>query len=151
MMNGKPLLTNHGYFNLGTPRNPLNPFYTIASGAGFNPLGDDYIDEGLGGLLATRGVEGADEEMGKFKVPSLRNCAKTAPYMHNGVFADLKSVIAFYNTRDVPGAGWGPPEVDHANIFRDSHYGDLGLTDAEIDALVAFLETFTDGYIEPGE
>ena len=62
------------------------------------------------------------------------------------VFKDLKTVIEFYNTRDVPVAGWGLPEVDHPNIFRESGYGNLGLTETEIDALVAFLEALTDGY-----
>jgi len=146
MSDGKLLLTNHGYFNLGTPRNPNNPFYDIATG--FNPLGDGFIDYGLGGVLEARGIAGADQEMGKFKVPSLRNCAKTVPYMHNGVFADLKTVVQFYNTRDVPLSGWGPPEVNHANIFRTWNFGNLGLTETEIDALVAFLGTFTDGYTE---
>ena len=55
-------------------------------------------------------------------------------------------MIRFYSTRDVPGAGWGAPEVD-SNIFRDANFGRLGLTADEIEAIVAFLETLTDGYV----
>jgi len=143
MIFGKPLFTNHGYFNLGTPKNPDNPFYKLNKK--FNPLGGNFVDYGLGAVLKQRKIPGYEEQMGKFKVPSLRNVAKTAPYMHNGVFADLKSVIKFYNTRDVPEAGWGPPEVN-MNVFSEINYGNLGLTETEIDALVAFLGTFSDGY-----
>ena len=46
---------------------------------------------------------------GKFKVPTLRNIALTAPYGHNGYFPTLKDIINFKNTRDV--GGWAVPEV----------------------------------------
>jgi len=56
----------------------------------------------------------------------------------------LKEVVHFYNTRDVASENWPAPEVPD-NL--DSNFvGDLGLTDAEEDALVAFLLTLTDGY-----
>jgi cytochrome c peroxidase len=142
--NGRPLFTNHNYVNLGVPANPANPFYALPRR--FNPAGANFVDWGLGGTLLARGVPGASDQMGKFKVPSLRNVALTAPYMHNGVFADLTTVVNFYNTRDVAGAGWGPPEVAHLNMFRANHFGNLGLTPAEVEAIVAFLETMTDGY-----
>lgn len=53
------------------------------------------MDKGLGGAVKKR------EEDGKFKVPTLRNIALTAPYMHNGYFKTLRGVVAFYNDRDV--------------------------------------------------
>ena len=81
-------------------------------------------------------------EMGKFKVPSLRNIAITPPYMHNGVFKNLHEVMAFYNTRDV--GPWPEPEVA-VNVNRDE-LGDLKLTQQEMDDIVAFLNTLTDGY-----
>jgi hypothetical protein len=65
-------------------------------------------------------------------------------YMHNGFFKDLRDVVMFYNTRDV--APWPPPEVPE-NVNTDE-LGDLGLTDAEVDAIVAFMLTLTDGYME---
>ena len=88
--------------------------------------------------------------MGKHKVPTLRNVAKanalTFPkaYMHNGVFKSLKEVVHFYNTRDV--VDWPPPEVEE-NVNTDE-LGDLGLTDEEEDAIVAFMRTLSDGYVK---
>jgi cytochrome c peroxidase len=62
--------------------------------------------------------------------------------MHNGVFKSLKEVVHFYNTRDV--GNWPPPEVPE-NVNTDE-LGDLGLTPEEEDAIVAFMETLSDGY-----
>jgi cytochrome c peroxidase len=53
--------------------------------------GKKYIDKGR--YEMTKQVQ----DLGKFKVPSLRNVAATAPYMHNGMFATLKEVIEYYN------------------------------------------------------
>lgn len=130
MLNGKPLFTNHGYFNLGVPKNLKNPFY--AQSRQFNPKGYQFVDLGLGGYLWQLDVKGSGQEFGKFKVPSLRNVAKSAPYMHNGVFPDLKTVIRFYSTRDVKPSKWAPPEVN-ANIFKDGGMGNLCLSEEEID------------------
>jgi len=105
------------------------------------------------------GVLNDPKEDGRFKTPHLRNIELTAPYMHNGVLKTLKEVVHFYNTRDVlphcsnkldPGFGltcWAPPEVPEN--MDSSFLGDLGLTDEEEDAIVAFMLTFTDGYILP--
>ena len=81
------------YDNLGVPKNPDNPFYTLSPE--HNPDGANWVDLGLGGVL------GDAAENGKFKVPTLRNIANTAPYMHNGVLGSLEQVVHFYNTRDV--------------------------------------------------
>jgi cytochrome c peroxidase len=132
-----PLFTDFTYDNLGTPKNPNNPFYDLPPK--FNPDGEDFVDYGLGGVL------GLPEEMGKFKVMTLRNIAITPPYMHNGVFSTLHEVVDFYNTRDL--GGWPPPEVPE-NVNQDE-LGNLGLTEAEVDTIVAFLETLTDGYVPP--
>lgn len=140
----KALFTDYTYDNLGTPKNPDNPFYDIPKT--FNPDGDNFIDYGLGGFLKTAGFTGWENEIGKFKVPTLRNIAVTSPYMHNGVFDDLTEVVNFYNTRDV--ANWPASEV--ADNVNTDELGDLKLTDDEVDAIVAFLNTLTDGY-EPNE
>jgi len=132
-----PLFTDFTYDNLGVPKNPENPFYELPPK--FNPDGEDFVDYGLGGIL------GLPEEMGKFKVMTLRNIAITPPYMHNGVFNTLHEVVDFYNTRDL--GGWPPPEVPE-NVNQEE-LGDLGLTEAEVDTIVAFLETLTDGYVPP--
>ena len=133
-----PLFTDFTYDNLGTPKNPENPFYYLSKE--LNPDGVNFVDLGLGGVL------NKPSENGKFKVPSLRNVAKTSPYLHNGIFKDLRQVVVFYNTRDV--GPWPPPELD-TNVNRDE-LGDLGLTQQEIDDVVAFLLTLTDGY-DPNE
>jgi len=73
-----PLFTDFTYDNLGVPKNPENPFYYLAKD--LNPAGTVYVDLGLGGFLNN------EEEYGKFRVPTLRNVGRTAPYMHNGVF-----------------------------------------------------------------
>lgn len=144
------LFTDFSFDNLGVPRNPNNPFYQLTQ---FNPEGENWVDEGLGAAVGLAG------ENGKFKVPTLRNIAITAPYMHNGYFKDLKSVVQFYNTRDVKPVCsdkftkvekaqsyncWPEPEVA-ANV-NHTELGDLNLTDEEVDALVSFMEALTDGY-----
>jgi cytochrome c peroxidase len=149
------LFTDFTFDNLGVPKNPENPFYDmdevyLDDGTPINPEGANWIDPGLGGFLANR-TEWADkayENLGKHKVPTLRNVAK-APgiafpkaYMHNGVFKSLKEVVHFYNTRDVE--DWPPPEVVE-NVNQDE-LGDLGLTPEEEDAIVAFMMTLSDGY-----
>jgi cytochrome c peroxidase len=147
-----PLFTDFTYDNLGVPRNPDNRFYT--QGVGFNPDALNFVDLGLGGAL------GKADENGKFKVPTLRNIALTAPYMHNGYFTDLRSVVRFYNDRDVrpacADATWtrdGDAESQHcwpvpefATTVNHNELGNLGLTDQEIDDIVAFLLTLSDGW-----
>jgi len=129
-----PLFTDYTYDNLGVPSNPENPFYLLPED--LNPDGFDFVDLGLGETVMDPG------ENGKFRVPTLRNIAITAPYMHNGVFKTLFEVIAFYNTRDI--APWPAPEVAE-NVNKDE-LGNLQLTNQEIEDLVAFLTTLTDGW-----
>lgn len=131
-----PLLTDFTYDNLGVPKNPENPFYTLPPE--LNADGFAFVDVGLGATVNDRAQDG------KFRVPTLRNVAITSPYMHNGVFKTLFSVMAFYNTRDR--APWPAPEVA-ANVNMEE-LGDLGLTTQELEDLVAFLRTLTDGWNE---
>ncbi len=63
--------------------------------------------------------------------------------MHNGVFSSLDEVVAFYNSRDTDDR-WGAPEIA-GNVNKDE-LGDLGLTEGEIAAIVAFMRTLSDGY-----
>jgi cytochrome c peroxidase len=130
-----PLFTDFTYDNLGVPRNPTSPFYTQHSR--FNPQGTAAIDLGLAKTT------GRDEDKGKFKVSTLRNITLTPPYMHNGVFQTLQEVVDFYNTRDTR-RDWGVPEV-RENVNTEE-LGNLGLTNAEVAAILAFMETLTDGY-----
>jgi cytochrome c peroxidase len=134
--NVHPLFTDYSYDNLGVPKNWENPFLSLPPA--FNPAGMGFTDYGLGAIVND------PDEMGKFKVPTLRNIAMTSPYMHNGIFETLTEVVNFYNTRDVPSAGWAPPEVPET--VNHEELGDLGLTSDEVAAIVAFMETLTDGY-----
>jgi cytochrome c peroxidase len=131
----KAPFSDFAYDNLGLPANPANPFYLLQPK--YNQLGLQWIDLGLGGRIGDRDCDGM------FRVPTLRNVEKTAPYGHNGYFATLKDIVHFYNTRDVAGAGWPVPEV--ADTMNHT-IGTLGLTSAEEDDIVAFLKTLTDGY-----
>lgn len=159
-----PLFTDFTYDNLGVPRNPENAFYKQHL---FNPRGDQWIDAGLGGFLATRAEwkHHAEDNLGKHKVPTLRNVDKrpypafVKTYSHNGYFKSLKEFVHFYNTRDrLPRceqghAGekiscWPAAEVT-ANV-NTSELGDLQLSPAEEDAIVAFMKTLSDGY-QPGD
>jgi cytochrome c peroxidase len=130
-----PLFTDFGYDNLGIPKNASNPFYSLPPA--LNPGGPDYIDNGLGAIVHN------PRQFGHFKAPTLRNVALTAPYGHNGYFATLKSIVHFYNTRDLPGE-WPAPEQSF-NMNHDG-LGDLGLTSDEEDDLVTFMGTLSDGY-----
>jgi cytochrome c peroxidase len=132
-----PLFTDFTYDNLGVPRNENNPFLHLPEH--FNKNGRNHKDLGLGGATHVNN----SAEYGKFKVPTLRNIALTAPYMHNGVFKTLREVVEFYNTRDID-LKWGIPEVAD-NVNREE-LGNLKLTDEEMNALVIFMTTLTDGY-----
>lgn len=158
---GPPLFSDNTFDNLGIPRNPANPFYY--ADPAFNPDGLDWVDPGLGGFLATRTdyQKFAEANMGKHRVPTLRNVDKrpdaafVKAYGHNGYFKSLKEIVHFYNTRDIlpacmpgdPGEKvtcWPAPE-EPRNI-NTTELGNLGLSDAEENALVDFMKTLSDGY-----
>ncbi len=131
-----PLFTDFTYDNLGVPKNPENPFYLLPKE--LNPDGFDFVDLGLAVTVKD------PAENGKFRVPTLRNVALTAPYTHNGFFKTLFSITAFYNTRDV--APWPKPEV--MENLNTEEMGDLKLSNQEIEDLVAFMNTLTDGWVK---
>lgn len=162
----KPLFTDFTYDNLGIPRNPENPFYKMAEM--YNPMGAAWIDTGLGGFLTSTPeyYKVARTEYGKEKVPTLRNVAKGSceaepdndkcivkAYGHNGYFKNLKSIVHFYNTRDVlpvcgftgsvPGNNcWPLPEI--ALNMNTQEMGNLGLNEREENDIVAFMKTLSD-------
>lgn len=137
-----PLFTTYEYDNLGIPKNWDKGFLRLSRD--LNPKGEDFIDDGLARTIRSLDPERAPREAGKFKVPTLRNIALTAPYGHNGYFKTLKEVVNFYNTRDLPDSGWPPAEVPAT--VNHVEMGNLGLTPEQEDDLVAFLMTLTDGY-----
>lgn len=125
----QPLFTDFTYDNIGLPS-----------------VAGDAPDPGL---FATAKVGGDASLKGKFRVPTLRNVAVTAPYMHNGVFSDLKTAVEFYNSRDVDARWAAMGATDYPATVNTSELGNLRLTADEIDAIVAFLNTLTDGYATP--
>jgi cytochrome c peroxidase len=161
---GEALFTDFTYDNLGIPKNPENPWYTMP--AQFNPAGAAWLDPGLGGFLASRNdyADYSEDNLGKQKVPTLRNvdlrpsAGFVKAFGHNGYFKSLEGIVHFYNTRDVLptcsgpyaeaqalAAGcWPPPEIAE-NVNRDE-LGNLHLSPKQEQALVAFLRTLSDGY-----
>jgi cytochrome c peroxidase len=138
-----------------------------------NPAGSSYVDSGVGNFLTGGHLLSqpspvdpnwlglASGNQGRFQVPTLRNVDKrpdpyfVKAYGHNGYFTSLKAIVHFYNTRDVlprcqphdVNEGmtcWPAPEsTDNMNTSR---VGRLGLSDAEEDAIVSFMQTLTDGF-----
>ncbi len=133
--------SNFQYHNIGVPANPA------LNAARGQPA--DSIDLGLAENPAMKGVHAA----GRFRVPTLRNIALTAPYMHNGVFRELATALHFYNrhlvdsaasrTNPETGAPWGPPEVA-TNLAHDLLRQGQPLDEGRIATLIAFLRTLTD-------
>jgi len=120
------LFTNFKYFNIGTPINPDNP--------------DSTQDLGLGAVV------NETEEDGKFKVPTLRNIALTAPYMHNGVYETLQEVVTHYDIQVANDFIF--PEVNRniASELNKGTFEGLNLSEQDYIDLIAFMETLTDGY-----
>lgn len=137
--------TNYAFHNIGVPENAA---LRAINGVSSRDLG----------LYQNAAVNKDEAQKGKFKVPTLRNVAVTGPYMHNGVFKDLRTVVLFYNKYNSKaarrqinpesGAAWAPPEVDGTLSMKELESGPP-LKDKEIDALVAFLKTLTDRRYEP--
>lgn len=80
---------------------------------------------------------------GGFKVPTLRNIAKTAPYMHSGGMKNLREATEFYNK----GRGHAIPEGE--DLLIHWHIWEPDLQDVEIDLIVEFLQTLTDESLTP--
>ena len=135
----KETFTNYRYYNIGVPSNQAL--------IKFNKLAADYVDNGL---LDNPMVKGDEKQKGKFKVPTLRNISVTAPYMHNGVFRDLKTVLLFKDSFNNPnrkinpetGKAWD--KAEYAQTINPDVLKAKPLTDEEINALEAFLKTLTD-------
>lgn len=98
----------------------------------------DFADAGLGA------ISGDTADYGKFKTPSLRNIALTAPYMHDGRFATLEEVLDFYSegVHDTPFTD---------NLIQFAYQGGVQLTAEEKAAIIAFLKTLTDTNFETNE
>ncbi|MGF6232196.1 cytochrome c peroxidase [Inquilinus ginsengisoli] len=148
-----PQFSDYGQIAIALPRNAQIP-------ANADPA---YVDLGVCGPQRTD-LKDHPEYCGLFRTPTLRNVALRQTFFHNGVLHSLRDAVAFYVTRETDPGRWYPRNPDGsvrlyddlppqywANINRDPpfdrHLGDApALTDAEIDDVVAFLKTLTDGY-----
>ncbi len=149
-----PLFTDFSYDNLGVPRNAQIPANADSN----------YYDLGLCGPTRSD-LRDRTELCGAFKVPSLRNVAVTAPYFHNGRFKTLREAVRFYVRRDTHPEEFYPVDGSgHVYKFDDlpaAYRGNVNTTevpydrqpgqtprldDAEIDLVLEFLNTLTDGY-----
>lgn len=146
-----PLFTDFQFEALGVPRNR-----EIAANA--DP---GYYDKGLCGPLRTD-QSGQKSECGLFKTPGLRNVATRRVFFHNGRFHTLKEALQFYVRRDTDAAQWYPATAGVVNKFDDlprERRGNIDIadaplnrsagqapvwSDAQIDDVIAFLETLTD-------
>ena len=153
MRNGAfPQFTDFGYAAVGAPRN-------AAIAANSNAL---YFDLGLCGPLRTD-LADRKEYCGMFRTPSLRNVAMRPVFFHNGVIHSLPDAVRFYAERDTQPDRWYPrahgatvkfddlPAVYRANIDTqapfDRQEGDTpAMNAADIEDVVAFLKTLSDGY-----
>ncbi len=152
-----PQFTDFGLIALGLPRNPEIP-------ANADP---GYFDLGACGPLRTD-LQGHDDYCGLFRTPTLRNVALRQSFFHNGVIHSLRKAVEFYATRDSNPERWYPRNPDGSvrkfddlpppyqkNLSEEPPFdgrqpGDPpALTDAEVDDLVALLETLTDGWFDP--
>ena len=149
-----PLFTDHQFEALGAPRNAAIP-------ANRDP---NYYDLGICGPYRAD-MRTATQYCGMFLTPTLRNVALRHVFFHNGVFHDLTQVLDFYVDRDIHPERFYPRDaagrvmkyddipaqyrsnVDTVDAPFDRHPGDPpALTPAEIQEVIAFLDTLTDGY-----
>ena len=149
-----PLFTDHQFEALGVPRNPGIP-------ANRDP---HYYDLGICGPYRTD-LRAETQYCGMFLTPTLRNVALRHVFFHNGVFHSLTQVLDFYADRDIHPGRFYPRDaagrvikyddiparyrgnVDTADAPLNRHPGDPpALTPAQIQEVIAFLETLTDGY-----
>lgn len=117
-----PLFTNQQIAVIGVPEAAGEPFDAGAESVFHNPTW-----------------------RGGFKVPSLRNIAQTAPYMHNGAFSTLRDASEFYTK----GRGHALPEEEKARVILHWHIWEPKLAEAELDRLVDFMQTLSDDSFTP--
>ena len=148
-----PQFTDFGFAAIGAPRNLGIPANADRR----------YYDLGLCGPWRSD-LQDRHEYCGMFRTPSLRNVARRPVFLHNGVFHSLSDVVRFYAERDTKPEKWYSRAADGrvlkfddlpaayaANLDTqapfDRHTGDApALSDQDIDDIVAFLQTLTDGF-----
>ncbi len=115
-----PLFTNEQVAVIGMPEPPGRPFD-----------------------IGAEKTFGSPKLKGGFKVPTLRNITRTAPYSHDGAFTNLRDTVQFYNK------GRGNAVPKGMQLYLHWHISDPHLTDAEVDRIVDFLGALTDETFSP--
>ncbi|MFM0302501.1 cytochrome c peroxidase [Paraburkholderia sediminicola] len=153
-----PVFTDTQYEALGVPRNPAIP-------ANKDPK---FFDMGVCGPFRDDMTK-ETQYCGMFLTPTLRNAAERKVFFHNGVYHDLKQVMDFYNLRNTAPEKIYPrdasgkvqkyndlPAQYHANVDVadapfDRKFGDQpAMTDQDIQDIIAFMKTLSDGYKAAG-
>jgi cytochrome c peroxidase len=127
------LFMDNRYYNIGVESQQLIPIMDIfvtalKQGASPEPIA---LTDAQKSALGRFQVTGVISDVGKFKTPTLRNIALTAPYMHDGSVKTLTEVVEYYD------------QGGHANPFLDAAIFPLHLTDQEKKDLVAFMASLT--------
>ena len=148
-----PQFTDYGLIAIGVPRNRA-----IAANADLS-----FFDLGACGPLRTD-LAGRGEYCGRFVTPTLRNVALRQTFFHNGLVHTLRQAVEFYVQRDTDPAQWYPrdgagrlqkfddlPQPYRGNVNMEPPFGGRpgdppALSSSDIDDVIAFLNTLTDGY-----
>jgi cytochrome c peroxidase len=148
-----PQFTDYGLIAIGVPRNDAIPANKDAN----------FFDLGACGPLRLD-LSGRSEYCGRFQTPTLRNVALRSAFFHNGFAHSLRQAVEFYADRDSNPGKWYPrdekggvqkfddlPPRYHDNVNMEPPFGRSpgeppALSPSEIDDVVAFLGTLTDGY-----
>ena len=128
-------------------------FLTSGFSAGFDGFSNNGLDGEANLRPGLQEVTGKGSDKGKFKIPTLRNIALTAPYMHDGRFATLEQVVDHYNEGISVSKTLSPliMEADNRQQHDAQTKVSLHLNDAEKRAIVAFLHTLTDEHFITAE
>lgn len=136
-----PLFTNGEFHDIGVPHMPAPGMVDFGRHGGLKTLAADRFNrlgpwsddtEGEAATL-TRQVKATHTDFGRFKVPGLREVARTAPYMHDGRYATLREAVRHYSELD----------MNRLHVHGEQLLRPLRLKDGEIDDLVAFLESLS--------
>ena len=135
-----PLFSDGEFHNVGVPTLDKSPPRDAGRFAGIEEVRNDPFNCGGAFSDDPKGARASELAMlvrtsdlwGEFRTPTLRNVARTAPYMHQGQYATLRDVLKYYSTLE----GTVPAGHHGEQVIKPLH-----LADGEIDDLIAFLET----------
>jgi cytochrome c peroxidase len=119
-----------------------NSCHQVETPNGYEFLGGGFANIGLNDVYADDGLAkttGKSTDVGKFKIPSLRNVAFTAPYMHDGRFSTLDEVMEHYSSEIA-----NHPNLDFRLRDKSGQADQKNISEFDKKAIIAFLNTLTD-------